>query len=169
MSLIAADENQGVRVSPPSHTSNEAATKATSAQPAASHVTLASIEDTEARKALSDHDGSVVDAAARKERWKEDNSEITAEHRAPKTLEEQLAFGTASPEGPPQRMTKANGASATPEVVVNRKGGAEPHITLKTSAEFAAENLRDRIKKQTSPAAEETDGDTDGGKRMSMF
>lgn len=166
LSLTAADGDQGIRESPPSHNSVKAATKAARAQPAASHGTSASTGYTEAPERLKDHDGSAVNAAAGEQgRWQQDNDDITTEHGSSEAAEEQLSFGAASPEGPPRRATRANGATSTPEVLVKEESGAEPQIIVKTSTEFAAENRRDRIKRQASWDAEKTDRDTDGGKR----
>ncbi|KAK8398926.1 hypothetical protein O3P69_004197 [Scylla paramamosain] len=157
LSPIAANGDQGVRGSP-LHTPGEASTRAARE---ASRVAPSLIQYDEGPEAAGDHDRSAVNTASGQERWKQDSDDKRDEYRPPEAPQEQAAFGAELLQDPPSLVTKASASEEMPEVVVETEDETEPQTKM-SSAESAAKNPGDRIKRETSQAADKAD-DTGGG------
>ncbi|XP_063854040.1 acetylcholine receptor subunit alpha-1-B-like [Scylla paramamosain] len=157
LSPIAANGDQGVRGSP-LHTPGEASTRAARE---ASRVAPSLIQYDKGPEAAGDHDRSAVNTASGQERWKQDSDDKRDEYRPPEAPQEQAAFGAELLQDPPSLVTKASASEEMPEVVVETEDETEPQTKI-SSDEFAAKNPGDRIKRETSQAADKAD-DTGGG------
>ncbi|XP_045132390.1 acetylcholine receptor subunit alpha-1-B-like [Portunus trituberculatus] len=154
LSPIASNEDQVVRRSP-LHTPVEASIQAAME---ASRVAPSLMQYNKGPETAS-----AVNGVTRQGRWKQDSDDQRAEHRPSEAPRKETEFRTELFENPLSRLTKPSGSEEIPEVVIEIEDGTEPQKRIATSVEFAAENLGDRIKRETSRVTDKADKDTDGG------
>lgn len=102
-----------------------------------------------------------VNTAAGQGRWKEDSDNQRAEHKPSEAPpEEEIGFRTELLQNP-----LSSGSEEIPEVVIEIENETETQTEIETSAEFAAKNPGDRIKRDADEAGKDTGGGG-GGKPM---